>query len=77
MCARAGTERPHAKVWANPKDLSLEAYLKRGGGGGGGGGGYQKGSAKLLSWQHCASPFLHPWVRTWVKQKMQAALISL
>ncbi len=34
-----------------------------------------KGSAMLLSWQHCASPFLQLRVGPWVKQKIHAALI--
>ncbi len=36
-----------------------------------------KGSAKLLSWQHCASPFLQLWARPRIKQKIHAALIQL
>ncbi len=34
------------------------------------------GSAMLLSWQHCASPFLQLRVGPWVKQKIRAALIA-
>ncbi len=34
-----------------------------------------KGSALLLSWQHCASPFLQLRVEPRVKQKIRAALI--
>ncbi len=36
-----------------------------------------KGSAMLLSWQHCASPFLQLRVGPQVKQKIHAALIKL
>ncbi len=35
-----------------------------------------KGSAMLLSWQHCASPFLQLRVGPRVKQKIRAALIA-
>ncbi len=35
-----------------------------------------KGSAMLLSWQHCASPFLQLWVGPRVKQKIRVALIA-
>ncbi len=35
-----------------------------------------KGSAMLLSWQHCASPFLQLRVGPRVKQKIHAALIA-
>ncbi len=35
-----------------------------------------KGSALLLSWQHCASPFLQLRVESRVKQKIRAALIA-
>ncbi len=35
-----------------------------------------KGSAMLLSWQHCASPFLQLRVGPQVKQKIRAALIA-
>ncbi len=35
-----------------------------------------KGSAMLLSWQHCASPFLQLRVGPRVKQKIRTALIA-
>ncbi len=35
-----------------------------------------KGSAMLLSWQHCASPFLQLRVGPRVKLKIRAALIA-
>ncbi len=35
-----------------------------------------KGSALLLSWQHCASPFLQLWIGPRVKQKIRAALLA-
>ncbi len=35
-----------------------------------------KGSAMLLSWQHCASPFLQLRVGPRVKQKIRVALIA-
>ncbi len=35
-----------------------------------------KGSAMLLSWQHCASPFLQLRVGPRVKQKIRAVLIA-
>ncbi len=35
-----------------------------------------KGSVMLLSWQHCASPFLQLQVRPWVKLKIRAMLVK-
>ncbi len=35
-----------------------------------------KGTAMLLSWQHCASPFLQLRVGPRVKQKIRTALIA-
>ncbi len=69
-CGSTSESQKRNKVWANPKDLSLGAFLKRGGGS-------IKRSAKSLSWQHCASPFLQLRARPRVKQKMHAALIKL
>ncbi len=36
-----------------------------------------KGSAMLLSWQHCASPFLQLWVGPRIKQKILAAFLRI
>ncbi len=36
----------------------------------------RKGSAMLISWQHCAFPFLQLRIGPWVKPKIRAALIT-
>ncbi len=53
---------------SDSQKLGLGAFLK--------GKGSLKGSAMLLSWQHCASPFLQLRVGPRVKQKIRAALIA-
>ncbi len=50
------------------KKLGLGAFLK--------GKRSLKGSAMLLSIQHCASPFLQLWVGPRVKPEIRAALIA-
>ncbi len=60
VCARGST--------GEPQKLGLGAFLK--------GKKSLKGSAMLLSWQHCASPFLQLRVGPRVKQKIHDALIA-
>ncbi len=60
VCARGST--------GDSQKLGLGAFLK--------GKKSLKGSAMLLSWQHCASPFLQLRVGPRVKQKIRAALIA-
>ncbi len=52
--------------YADSQKLGLGAFLK--------GKKSLKGSAMLLSWQHCASPFLQLRVGPWVKPEIHAAL---
>ncbi len=85
MCARAGKETKQTQrergvcaCWerrtscsrsnGESQKLGLGAFLK--------GKRSLKGSAMLLSWQHCASPFLQLQVGPRVKQKIRAALIA-
>ncbi len=69
MCARweSKTSRSRGSTGDSQK-LGLGGFLK--------GKRLLKGSAMLLSWQHCASPFLQLGVGPWVKQKICAALIA-
>ncbi len=67
MCARweSNTSRSRGSTGDSQK-LGLGAFLK--------GKKSLKGSAMLLSWQHCASPFLQLRVGPRVKQKIRVAL---
>ncbi len=76
---RAGRARPRARAAVpifiqsmgsagDSQKLGLGAILK--------GKTSLKGSAMLLSWQHCASPFLQLRVGPRAKQKIRAALIA-
>ncbi len=71
-CARAlGEQDLGSHSRGSPSDsqkLGLGAFLK--------GKMSLKGSAMLLSWQHCASPFLQLWVGPRVKPEIRAALIA-
>ncbi len=69
-CVRAlgeKTSRSRGSI-SDSQKLGLGAFLK--------GKKSLKGSAMLLSWQHCASPFLQLRVGPRVKQKIRAALIA-
>ncbi len=88
MCARAGRETKQTQrererercvrvlgaqdlalaQYGESQKLGLGAFLK--------GKRSLKGSAMLLSWQHCASPFLQLRVGPRVKQKIHAVLIA-
>ncbi len=57
-----------AQQYGDSQKLGLGAFLK--------GKKSPKGSAMLLNWQHCASPFLQLRVGPRVKQKIRAALIA-
>ncbi len=69
VCARwdSKTSRSRGSTGDSQK-LGLGAFLK--------GKKSLKGSAMLISWQHCASPFLQLRVGPRVKQKIRAALIA-
>ncbi len=69
MCARAGRARlALVRSTDDSQKLGLGAFLK--------GKKSLKGSTMLLSWQHCASPFLQLWVGPRVKQKILAVSIA-
>ncbi len=65
---RALGEQDLVQQYRDSRKLGLGAFLK--------GKKWLKGSAMLLSWQHCASPFLQLWVGPRVKQKIHVALIA-
>ncbi len=67
-CARSGRRTSRSRSTGESQKLGLGAFLK--------GKRSLKGSAMLLSWQHCASPFLQLRVGPRVKQKIHAALIA-
>ncbi len=69
-CARALGEQDLAlaRQYGDSQKLGLGAFLK--------GKRSLKGSAMLLSWQHCASPFLQLRVGPQVKPEIRAALIA-
>ncbi len=68
-CVRAlGEQDLELARTGDSQKLGLGAFLK--------GKRSLKGSAMLLSWQHCASPFLQLRVGPRVKQKIRAALIA-
>ncbi len=69
VCARweSKTSRWRGSTRESQK-LGLGAFLK--------GKRSLKGSAMLISWQHCASPFLQPRVGPRVKPEIRAALIA-
>ncbi len=69
-CVHACWESKTSRSRGSPGDsqkLGLGTFLK--------GKKSLKGSAMLLNWQHCASPFLQLRVGPWVKQKIRVALI--
>ncbi len=69
-CYESKTSRSRgSNVTGDSQKLGLGAFLK--------GKRLLKGSAMLLNWQHCASPFLQLRVGPRVKQKIRAALKKL
>ncbi len=67
MCARWESNTSRGST-SDSQKLGLDAFLK--------GKRSLKGSAMLLSWQHCASPFLQLRVGPRVKLEIRAALIA-
>ncbi len=68
MRARWESRTSRSRSTGDSQKLGLGAFLE--------GKRSLKGSAMLLSWQHCASPFLQLRVGPRVKQKIRAALIA-
>ncbi len=68
VCVRWESRTSRSRSTGDSQKLGLGAFLK--------GKRSLKGSAMLLSWQHCASPFLQLRVGPRVKQKICAALIA-